>query len=91
MFCSNCGSNIIDEAKFCQICGKAVISPPPSQPPVSTQQQFPPNQVYEKPLDHTQGQSVSYIQWQPQPIPQDSQAKQPPNAAMPHAWVNILW
>lgn len=37
MFCSNCGAQNVDTAKFCEKCGVAVTAaPPPPPPPVDT-------------------------------------------------------
>ena len=41
MFCKKCGTQIIDNAKFCAGCGTAVASAPPSPTPVQSYDQAP--------------------------------------------------
>ena len=85
MFCSNCGKQIADAAKFCPVCGAStdvVISGPTNQPQQPAQQIPMP-----QPAQQTPGQQTSY---QPTQFPAQSAAFAGQPAKATGAGVNEL-
>ena len=79
LFCSNCGKQIKEDAKFCVFCGQAHESPPTEPQPSSEWQPPAPEwQQPEPPLSSVQ----STPEWQPPPA---QQPVTPPASAQPQA------
>ena len=53
MFCSVCGKELPDNAKFCGVCGANVENPTQTQAPIGTQQTPPQNFVQSPPSQTT--------------------------------------
>lgn len=58
MFCTNCGKEIIDTAKFCNFCGAHIAASVPVQPVQTAQQTQPFSQTVQPAPEYTESESI---------------------------------